>query len=733
MGRKEDNIAKARELMHKLPQIRNIGTAAHIDHGKTTFSDNLIAGAGMMSEELAGKQLVLDFDEQEAARGITINAAAASMVHTFDGKDYLINLIDTPGHVDFGGDVTRAMRALDGAFILVCAVEGIMPQTETVIRQAIKERVRPILVINKVDRLINELKVTPEQMQQRFMRTITDVNTLISKQAPDEFKEKWKVNVEAGTVLFASAYNNWAISVPFMKKSGITFKDIYQYCADGKQKDLAKKAPLHTVVLGASIMHHPSPNVAQQYRIPHIWHGDKESATGKALIHCDEKGPVSFMVTKIIVDPHAGEVAVGRMFSGSVIRGMELHIAGMPNTNRVQSVGLMVGADRIATDAVTAGNIAAVVGLKDAIAGATVTSDPDMEPFEKIVHYTDPVVTVKVEPKHTKDLPKLVETLRMVAKADPSIEVEINQETGEHLMKGMGELHLEITQYRIKNDYKVDVNVGEPIVVYRECVSGKSPGAFEGKSPNKHNKFYVTAEPLDELTIKAIKEGVIPEGRTKNVKELAIKLAADWGWDKDEAKGIMATAGLNILVDITKGIQNLHETKELIIEAFKEAMNRGPLAGEPVMGVKLYLHDAKLHEDAVHRGPAQSIPAMRNAIYGAMCIAGRTLLEPKQRVYLSVPQDVMGAAAREVQQRRAVIETMDQEGDLTIIHAKAPVAAMFGFASAIRGACQGRVLWSAEHAGYEVLPKELVTQVVGQIRKRKGLPETPYGPEYYAG
>ena len=166
MGRKEDNIKKATEVMHILPQIRNLCIAAHIDHGKTTLSDNLIAGAGMMSSDLAGAARVLDFDEQESARGITINAASASMVHGVEGTDYLINLIDTPGHVDFGGDVTRAMRAVDGCFILACAVEGPMPQTETVVRQALKEKVKPVLFINKVDRLINELQVTPEDMME---------------------------------------------------------------------------------------------------------------------------------------------------------------------------------------------------------------------------------------------------------------------------------------------------------------------------------------------------------------------------------------------------------------------------------------------------------------------------------------------------------------------------------------------------------------------------------------
>jgi len=241
MGRKEDNIKRATALFKNLNNIRNIGTAAHIDHGKTTLSDNLIFGAGMMSEDLAGKQLMLDFDEQESARGITINAANASMVHNHKGEDYLINLIDTPGHVDFGGDVTRAMRALDGVIIVVCAVEGIMPQTETVIIQALKEKVKPVLFINKVDRLIAELQVTPEDMMQRFGKIITEVNKLISRMVPDEFKKDWTVDAQAGTVAFGSAYHNWATSIPFMAKKNVNFKQIYDFMEKEQKKELAQQ------------------------------------------------------------------------------------------------------------------------------------------------------------------------------------------------------------------------------------------------------------------------------------------------------------------------------------------------------------------------------------------------------------------------------------------------------------------------------------------------------------
>jgi elongation factor 2 len=732
MGRKEENIEKATALMNKLDHIRNIGIAAHIDHGKTTFSDNLLAGCGMMSEDLAGKQLVLDYDEQEQARGITINAASASMVHTVEKQAYLINLIDTPGHVDFGGDVTRAMRAVDGCIIVVCAVEGAMPQTETVIRQAIREKVKPILFINKVDRLINELRVTPEEMQNRFIKIINKFNELVDRVIEEDFKGKWNVKVEDGSVAFGSAFHNWAVSVPRMKKTNLGFKDVYNYCKNNDQKALAKKSPIHEVVLNMVIAHLPPPNIAQRYRIPHIWRGDLSSPLGKSMVECNENGPLALMITKIVLDPHAGEVAIGRMFSGKIQRGQELYVIGMPNKNRVQQTNVMVGPDRIPIDYVSAGNIVAATGIRDAIAGSTVTDDPEAEPFERIVHVSEPVVTVAVEAKNTKDLPKLVEVLRLISKADPSIQVQINQETGENLMSGMGELHLEITEYRIRNDHKMEIVCSEPIVVYRETVSKPSPYKFEGKSPNKHNRFYIEVEPLPENIVKAIYNNELPENVKKYKKETA-KILQDLGMDKEVAKGVFGVHGLNIITDTTKGIQHLFETRDLIMEAFDEVMKSGPTVSEPCQGILVKLVDAKLHEDAIHRGPAQVIPAARNAIYGAITISEPTLLEPMQKVFISTPQEIMGDASRELNSRRSEVKDMKTVGDSVEIEAKAPVAEMFGFASAIRSATGGRVLWNTENMGFEPLPRNLRDPVVKKIRERKGLKPDPYPPEYYMG
>lgn len=712
-------VERVKDLMDKPTLIRNIGICAHIDHGKTTLSDNLLAGSGMISMDLAGKQLFMDFDEEEQARGITINAANVSMVHEVGGQEYLINLIDTPGHVDFGGDVTRAMRAVDGAVVVVDAVEGTMPQTETVLRQALRENVKPILFINKVDRLINELKIEKKDMPIRLGKVIDHVNKLVKGMAPEHYeKDGWKLDASKGTVCFGSALYKWAISVPGSKATGVGFNEVYDYCKAGNMKELSEKSPLHAVLLDAVVHHLPDPLEAQKRRIPVIWRGDKESKVGKDLMTANPNEEVVFMVTKILTDPHAGEVAVGRLFAGTLERGQELFISGTAIQDRVQSVAISMGADRVEVEKIPAGNIAAVTGLRDAIVGSTGSTVREMTPFEAIKHVSEPVMTVAVEAKNMKDLPKLVEALRQVAKEDPTVKVEINEETGEHLISGMGELHLEIvTKSRITRDRGIEVLTSEPIVVYRETVTGAA-GPVEGKSPNKHNRFYVLIEPLPQPIFDAIKSGDF----SMNMQEIERrKMLESLGMDKDEAKGVTHVYGTNMLIDVTKGIQYLKETMELIIEGMEEALKNGPLAREPAQGIKIKLVDVKLHEDAVHRGPAQVIPAMRSAVQGGVLMATPTLLEPVQKVFISVPQTQMGAAVREIQGRRGVINDIQSEGDMTTIEGQAPVSELFGFASDIRGATEGRALWNTEFLGFFPVPGSMQNQIVIDIRKRKGL------------
>ncbi|MDL2270183.1 elongation factor EF-2 [Methanobrevibacter sp. OttesenSCG-928-I08] len=730
MSRRDKMIEKIKDLMYKPDSIRNIGICAHIDHGKTTLSDNLLAGAGMISEELAGDQRFLDFDEQEQARGITIDAANVSMVHKFKDDEFLINLIDTPGHVDFGGDVTRAMRAVDGAVVVVCAVEGIMPQTETVLRQALKENVKPVLFINKVDRLINELKLEPEELQNRFLKIIAEANKLIRSMAPEDKKDEWKADVADGSVAFGSAYHNWAINVPIMQETGINFKDIIDMCNDDKQKELAQKVPLSEVLLGMVVEHLPSPKISQAYRVPSIWDGDIESPAGQCMINTDPDGPLAVMVTNVSVDKHAGEIATGRVYGGNIEKGTEVFLVGSHSKSRVQQVGVYFGPERVNTDTVPAGNIVYIAGAKGAIAGETICSPDDkIKEFEGLEHISEPVVTVAVEAKNTKDLPKLIEVLRQVAKEDPTVKIEINEETGEHLVSGMGELHLEVISYRI-NEKGVDIQTSEPIVVYRETVAGTA-GPVEGKSPNKHNRFYIEIEPLEPAIFEALQNGQLKEGRVKG-KETAQDFM-ELGMDKEEARRVWDVYSKSMFLNMTRGIQYLDEVKELLLEGFESAMNEGPVANEIAMGLKFKLVDAKLHEDAVHRGPAQVLPSIRKAIYGSMMLANPTLLEPIQKVFINVPQDYMGSSTREVQNRRGQIVNMEQDGDMVTIESKVPVAEMFGFAGDIRSAAEGRCLWSTEMSGFERLPNELQKQIIREIRQRKGLSDEPYGPDHYLG
>ena len=718
MGRRKKIVQECEKLMDKPEQIRNIAIAAHVDHGKTTLTDNLLAGAGMIADEGEATRLMMDTEEDEQERGITIDAANVSMTHEYNDRNHLINLIDTPGHVDFGGDVTRAMRAVDGALVVVDAVEGAMPQTETVVRQALREGVKPALFINKVDRLISELQEGPEEMQQRLTDVIGDVNELIRGMTQDmDDVDDWTVSVEDGTVAFGSALYKWGVSLPSMQETGMSFGDIIELEQDGKRQELHERTPLSDVVLDMVAEHFPDPLEAQPRRIPRVWRGDDQTELAKQMREVDDDGEVVFMATDIGMDPHAGEIATGRVFSGTIKKGQELYVSGTAGKNRVQSVGIFMGGEREELDrGVPAGNIAAVTGLRDAIAGSTVSS-VEMTPFESIEHISEPVITKSVEAKNMDDLPKLIQTLQQVAKEDPTIQIEINEDTGEHLISGQGELHLEVITQRIQKNQGIPVVTGEPIVVYREAAQNASR-EVEGVSPNRHNKFYITVEPLSEDIVDQIKLGEVSMDMPELERREALQEA---GMDKDTSQNVEHIHGTNILIDDTKGIQHLNETMELVIEGLEEALDDGPLAAEPVQGSLLRLHDAKLHEDTIHRGPAQVIPAVREAVHRALIDADIKMLEPIQNVRIDVPSEHMGSASGEIQGRRGRVDDMYQEGDLMVIEGIAPVEEMIGFSSDIRSATEGRASWNTENAGFRVLADNLQREIIMDIRERKGM------------
>lgn len=731
MVEKETQLDRINRLCRQKDSIRNIATSAHIHHGKTALTDNLLAASGHMASKYAGSldQGMMTWqhaDEQE--RLLTVDAANVSMVHTLQDKEYLINLIDTPGHVDFSGNVTRAMRAIDGTIVLVCAVEGIMPQTETVIRQALRERVKPVLFINKVDRLIKELKLTPEAIQERFIKIFTEFNRLIEKIAEKEFVEKWKVDINAGSVAFGSARENWALSVPFMKKKGITFKDInaiYDMAEEERKAWCWDNAPLYEVLLDIVVTHLPSPAEAQKYRIPKIWKGDPDSEFGKNLVNCNPLGKPAFIITRIVIEPKSGkEISAGRLFSGTLKPGMEVYLNLAKKKQKIQQVLIYNGIKPEQLEDVPSGNVLAIAGVTGE-AGETITLEPET-PFEELKHIFEPVITKAIKPKKSIDLPKLIEVLRKVAKEDPSIKVEINEETGENLISGMGELHLEIVENRIITEKNVEVLTSPPIIVYRENIKKVSQEA-EGKSPNKHNKFYFVVEPLPDSIYSAIKEDKISEGRIKKKDSVLRQALIECGMDGKEADKVKDIFKGNVFMDETRGQVYIGEVIEMILDMFEDVMKAGPLAREPCVKCLVRLKDMKLHEDAIHRGPAQVYPAIRDGIRGAMMTAAPVIFEPLQTMLIEAPDEYTGEISKIVSSKRGQLLEMNSENGMVNVKAKMPVAELIGWASDLRSATGGRGISSIIDQTFEKLPDELQENVVRGIKQRKGLTEGQVG------
>jgi elongation factor 2 len=709
-----------------VPKTHNFVAEGMVIHN-TALTDNLLAASGFMAAKSAGDLEAgmatwQHADEQE--RLMTVDAANVSMVHEYQGKEYLINLIDTPGHVDFGGNVTRAMRAIDGTIVLVCAVEGIMPQTETVIKQALRERVRPVLFINKVDRLIKELKLTPEGIQQRFIKIFEEFNELIRKIAEHEFKDKWQVDIKDGSVAFGSARENWALSVPFMQKKGISFKDIlkiYDLSEEERKEWCWKNAPLYEVLLDMVVKHLPNPTEAQRYRIPKIWKGDFDSDFGKDLVNCNADGKSAFVITRIVIDPRSGkEISAGRLFSGTLHVGDEAYLNLAKQKQKVQQLFVYNGIKPEQVEEISAGNVLAISGVTGE-AGETITLEPET-PFEELKHIFEPVITKAIEVTKTADLPKLIEILRKVGKEDPSIKIEINEQTGESLISGMGELHLEIIENRIKTEKGLEVRTSSPIVVYRETIT-KESSAMEGRSPNKHNIFYIRVEPLEENIYEAIKSGEIPEGRVKKKSEELFKKLSALGWDGDTIRTVRDIYKGNIFMDETRGEVHIGEVIEMVLDAFEQVIDQGPLAREPCVKMKVLLEDIKLHEDAIHRGPAQVYPAVRDAMKEAMRSGQAVLFEPVQTHLIEVPMQYLNEITKLVGSKRGQMLDVVQDDSGVTIKAKIPVAEMLGWSSELRSATEGRGVSSLADQAFERIPRELQEMTIRKIRDRKGLAE----------
>lgn len=826
-------IDEIRTLMDKKHNIRNISVIAHVDHGKSTLTDSLVAAAGIMAVEQAGDARLTDTRADEQERGITIKSTGISLYYQMtndelkgfagerDGNDYLVNLIDSPGHVDFSSEVTAALRITDGALVVVDCIEGVCVQTETVLRQALGERIRPVLTVNKMDRCFLELQADGEESYQTFLRVIENANVLMATYQDDAMGDL-QVYPDKGTVSFSAGLHGWAFTLttfaqmyaakfgidearmigklwgnnffdPATKKWTSTQTDsktckrgFVQFCYDpiktvielamqdkkdklfpmldklnvlsklkSDDKELTAKPlmkrimqhwlPANEALLEMIVYHLPSPAKAQKYRVDTLYEGPLDDIYATAIRNCDVDGPLMIYISKMIPTADKGRFfAFGRVFSGKVATGSKVRIMGpnfVPGEKKdlyikaVQRTVLCMGRKQEAVEDVPCGNTVALVGLDQfIIKTATITNEGQdaAHPLKAMKFSVSPVVRVAVEPKVASDLPKLVEGLKRLARSDPMVQCVI-EETGEHIIAGAGELHLEICLNDLQNDFMggAEIRVSEPVVAFRETVTATSDHIVMSKSPNKHNRLYLQARPLEDGLSEAIDEGRVgprddPKVRTKTLSE-------EFGWDKEHTKKIWAfgpdTNGPNLFVDITKGVQYLNEIKDSCVAALQWATKEGVLAEENMRGIAFEICDVTLHADAIHRGGGQIIPTARRCMYAAQLTAQPRLLEPVYLVEIQAPEGALGGIYSIMNQKRGMVTEEAQRPGTPMYTVKAflPVIESFGFTGALRAATSGQAFPQCVFDHWEVITQDplsagsLAHTIVSDIRKRKGI------------
>ncbi len=688
-------IPQIQQLMSSKEHIRNIGIIAHIDHGKTTLADSLLAGAGLLSPQMAGMARVLDYLEEEQKRKITIKTANVTLLYNAGAESFIINLVDTPGHVDFTGKVTRALRVIDGAVVVVDAVEEIMAQTEILTRQALEERVCPVLFINKVDRLITELQLSEEQIQKKFDRIIGAFNDLIELYTEAPFRNQWKISPAKGNVAFGAALHGWGFTVNMAKQQGIKFSDIITAHKTGGTAELKKKLPVYTAIIDMATKNVPNPREAQAYRIEKIWDGRIQSNLGKALVGCQDEAPAVMFITNVHAAANGNMIATGRLFSGKIKKADRLHLVDTLGETEVKAVYVDMGALREEVTEVSAGNLAAVALTGKVAAGETLIDcahKDGMVPFESVNYVSEPVVTLAVEPKNPKDIPALQEGLELLAAEDPNLKAAVDKETGEYLLSGMGELHLEVAVNQLKSERGIDVAVSSPRVVYVE--SAQKDGAVAlAKSPNKQNSFWVEVEPEQEH-----------------------------GVSSEEDRGVVLSLDehRNVLLDCNGKTEQLpQEVLEAIIAGFEYACKAGPLCGEPIRHLKVNLIDLELGVDVA--GDSEVMRGVGKAVFASFLTANPTLKEPIYKIIITVASDLVSESSRILSTRRGKVTAFEQKGLLTQISGYIPVAETFGFSKELRSATSGRAIWQSFFDHWEKMPQKLAADTITELRKRKGL------------
>jgi len=808
--------------------IRNMSVIAHVDHGKSTLTDSLISKAGIIGAAQAGEARFTDTRQDEQDRCITIKSTGVSLYYEMTkdqmpkeatNNGFLINLIDSPGHVDFSSEVTAALRVTDGALVVVDCVEGVCVQTETVLRQALGERIKPVVMVNKMDRALLELQLEAEDTYQSFQRTIESVNVVISTYE-DEALGDVQVYPNKGTVAFGSGLHGWGFTLgrfadmyaakfgveksklmgklwgdnffdpsskKWVKKAtnaagkplkrafcqfvmdpiNLLFKSIMngekakyekmitslQINLTNDEKDLTGKALLKTVMrkflpagdalLEMLVLHLPSPVQAQKYRVQTLYEGPEDDECAQAIKACDPNGPLMLYISKMVPTSDKGRFyAFGRVFSGTVRTGQKVRIMG-PNyipgkkedlvVKPIQRTVLMMGRTTEAIDDCPCGNTIALVGIDQyLVKSGTITTSEVAHNFKIMKFSVSPVVRVAVEAKNPSELPKLVEGLRRLAKSDPCVQC-ITEESGEHIVAGAGELHLEICLKDLEEFCGIPLHTSDPVVSYRETVSAESNQTCLAKSPNKHNRIYMKARPLPDGLADEIEKGKV--GPRDDIKARAKLLQTEYEIDQNDGRRIWCfgpdATGPNLLFDVTKGVQYLNEIKDSCAAAFAWVTREGILAEENMRGCRYDILDVTLHADAIHRGGNQIIPSCRRAVYASQLTAEPRVLEPVYLVEIQCPEHAMGGIYGVLNRRRGHVFAEEQRPGTPLYTVKAylPVMESFGFTADLRSHTGGQAFPQCVFDHWQPMNGDpldaagKIGQLILAIRKRKGLKE----------